>query len=90
MSIDARIGNELMKLAYTENSIQHLDTCKSTDWRPGNVRNPYGVPDTHFTEAGGWELIAAQLKAGCEVETVKLQKPPGRTTYVMKIDLGAN
>ena len=83
--------NELIKLARSRKTRTNQWTCsRPTDWRPGSVRNPDGVFDTHFTEGGAWELIATQLKAGCEVETVKLQKPPDKTAYVMNIDLGAN
>ena len=27
---------------------------RPTDWRPGQVRNPAGVLDTHFTDAAAW------------------------------------
>ena len=60
---------------------------RPTDWRPGQVRNPDGVLDTHFTDAAAWELIASRLEDGHPVEVVELRKPAGATGYVMKIDV---
>ena len=60
---------------------------RPTDWCPGQVRNPDGVLDTHFTDAAAWELIAARLEDGHPVETVELNRPKGASGYVMKIDL---
>ncbi len=60
---------------------------RPTDWRPGQVRNPDGVLDTHFTDAAAWELIAARLEEGHPIEAVELHTPRGATGYVMKIDL---
>ena len=57
------------------------------DWRPGQVRNPEGVLDTHFTDASAWELIASKLEHGHPVEIVELRKPQGAKGYVMKIDI---
>ena len=64
-----------------------FSTERPTDWRPGQVRNPDGVLDTHFTDAAAWELIAARFEDGHPIETVELHKPRGATGYVMKIDL---
>ena len=36
-----------------------------------------------------WDLIASKLEEGHEVEAVQLREPPGRTGYVMKIELEA-
>lgn len=52
------------------------------------MRNPGGIFDTHFSDAAAWELIASQLEAGCEVETIVLEKPPGAKGHVMLIELG--
>ena len=63
---------------------------RPTDWRPTTVRNPEGLLDTHFTDSTAWELIAARLEAGEEVEVIELRKPPGAKGYVIKIDMGAD
>ena len=63
---------------------------RPTDWRPGTVFNPDGVLDTHFTDAATWEFIATTIENGHPIEIVELQKPPGATGYVMKIDLQPN
>ncbi len=60
---------------------------RPADWRPGQVRNPNGILDTHFTDAAAWELIASRLEDGHPVEIVELRKPAGSTGYVMKIDI---
>ena len=60
---------------------------RPADWRPGQVRNPDGVLDSHFTDAAAWELIATRLDDGHPVEVVKLNKPSGATGYVMTVDL---
>ena len=90
MSIDVLIRNELITLARRSRARITISTpSRPTKWWPGSVHNPNGYFETHFTEAGAWELIATQLEAGCEVEMVKLHKPNDNTGYVMKIDLGA-
>lgn len=61
--------------------------AQPTDWRPGQVRNPDGILDTHFTDAAAWEFIASTLENGHPVEVVELRKPAGATGYVMKIDI---
>ena len=60
---------------------------RPTDWRPGQVRNPAGVLDTHFTDAAAWEFIASRLEDGHPIEVVELRKPAGAKGYVMKIDI---
>ncbi len=69
--------------------ITDFSRSRPTDWRPGQVRNPFGTLDDYFTDAAAWELIASKLEEGHEVETVQLREPPGRTGYVMKIELEA-
>ena len=61
-----------------------------TDWRPSQVRNPDGVLDKHFTASTAWELIAARLEGGEEVEVIELSQPKGTKGYVMRIDLGSD
>ena len=60
---------------------------RPTDWRPGQVRNPLGSLDGYFSEDAAWDFIATMLEQGHEVEEVELRKPPGKTGYVMKIEL---
>ena len=61
--------------------------ARPTDWRPGQVRNPNGMLDTHFTDAAAWELIATMIEDGHPIEMVELNKPQGAKGYVMKINL---
>ena len=79
---------ELATLARRSHArITEFISERPTDWRPGQVRNPNGVLDTHFTDASAWELIASRLEGGHPVEIVELRKPDGATGYVMKVDL---
>ena len=66
--------------------ITEFSRSRPTDWRPGQVRNPFGSLDGYFTDAAAWELIASKLEEGHELETVQLREPPGRTGYVMEIE----
>ena len=69
------------------NSADHRLQPTPTDWRPGQVRNPPGSLDGYFSEGAAWDFIATMLEQGHEVEDVELRKPPGKTGYVMKIEL---
>ena len=60
-----------------------------TDGGTGQVRNPDGVLDTHFTDATAWNLIAARIEEGHPIETVELHKAQGAKGYVMLIDIKA-
>lgn len=88
MAFSDSIRRQLIVLARRGRSrITEFTRDRPTDWRPGQVRNPAGVLDTHFTDASAWELIASKLEDGHLVEVVALDKPPGAKGYVMKIDI---
>jgi hypothetical protein len=54
-----------------------------TRWQPTQVTDP--STRQAFTEDGAWQYIANQLEAGVPIETIILDKPPGRTGYVLKL-----
>lgn len=88
MSISTQIRNKLITRARDRHArITYWTKNRPTKWWPGKVRNPEEGGDTCFTNEGAWELIAEQLEAGCEVDEIKLRKPPGNRAYVMMIDL---
>lgn len=88
MALIASIRHQLVVLARRGRArVTEFSIDRPTDWRPWQVRNPAGVLDTHFTDAAAWELIASKLEDGHPVEVVELDKPPGATGYVMKIDI---
>ncbi len=90
MSIAPSTRTELATLARRAAArITAFSRDRPTEWQPGQVRNPSGFLDTHFTDAAAWELIASKLEDGHPVEVVELQKPKGKTGYVMKIELDA-
>lgn len=87
--IDEETRHQLVVLARRRGArITEFRRDRPTDWRPGKVRNPDGLLDTHFTDASAWELIATRLEHGEEVGVIELQKPKGAKGYVMTIDLG--
>ena len=51
------------------------------------MRNPVSELDAPFTDSGAWDLIAARLEDGHDVEVITLDNPRGKTGYVMKIEL---
>jgi hypothetical protein len=72
------IRNQLILLAGSSKTRSSLVTrARPTGWGP---------PDTGeaFTPVGAWLFVIELLKAGTEVETMILDKPPGKTGYVMK------
>lgn len=88
MSISESKRHQLITLARRKRArVVDWSPERPTDWRPQSVRNPDGILDTHFTDAAAWDLIVSQLSAGCEVETIILEKPPGAKGYVMLIEL---
>lgn len=88
MHIDEATRRHLVVLARRKDArITAFSRDRPTDWRPGQVRNPAGLLDTHFTDAAAWELIASRIEDGHALEIVRLDQPPGATGYVMKVDL---
>ena len=86
--VDAETRRQLAMLARRNWArITEFRPERPTDWRPGQIRNPNGILDTHFTDASAWELIASKLEEGHPVEVVELRKPVGARGFVMKIEL---
>ena len=88
MVLDESIRHQLVTLARRSKArVTAFHSDRPNDWRPGQVHNPDGVLDSHFTDASAWDYIAAKLESGHPVEVVRLHTPPGATGYVMKIDI---
>ncbi len=86
--IDNATRRQLVTLARRKRArVTAFSYAQPTDWRPGQVRNPDGLLDTHFTDTSAWELIASKIESGHPLEAIELEKPPGARGYVMKIDL---
>ena len=91
MTVDAETRHQLVVLARRSSArITEFRADRPTDWRPGQVRNPIGILDTHFTDAAAWELIASKLEEGHPVEVLELRKPAGARGFVMKIEVEAD
>ena len=89
MSIDDATRRQLALLARRPRSRNRgeFSAARPTDWRPHQVTDPAGEFGAPFTNAGAWELIAAKIESGHDVEAVALRKPAGATGYVMKIEI---
>ena len=88
MVLDESIRHQLVTLARRSNArVTEFNPDRPTKWCPGQVHNPDGVLDSHFTDASAWEYIATKLENGHPVEVMRLDKPSGATGYVMKIDV---
>ena len=88
MQVDEATRHQLVVLARRKNArTKEFSLARPTDWRPKQVHNPDGLLDTHFLDESAWELIASKIEGGHPLETIRLDKPPGATGYVMKIDL---
>ena len=91
IGIDGETRHQLALLARRRTArISEFKRHRPTDWRPGQVRNPDGLLDTHFTDSTAWELIATRLEHGQEVTVIDLNRPTGAKGYVMMIDLGSD
>ena len=88
--IQEEVRRQLALLSRRSNARSPVFTRqRPTDWRPTEVRDPRASESPHqtFTKDGAWEFIASKLEEGHKVEKVQLQQPPGKTGYVMKIEL---
>ena len=91
LHLDNATRHQLMVLARRKRArITAFTRDRPTDWRPGQVRNPTGRLDSHFTDATAWEFVASKLETFHPVEKIRLDKPPGAIGYVMKIDIEPN
>ena len=88
MSISDSIRRQLVMLARRKGTrTSAFTSTRPKDWRPGDVPNPSGLLLPYFDDQSAWELIASRLEGGHDVETVVLDQPPGKTAYVLKIEL---
>lgn len=88
MHVDEATRHQRVVLARRKNArITDFSGDRPTDWRPKPVRNPAELLDPYFSDAAAWDLIASTIEDGHPLESVRLDKPPVATGYVMKIDL---
>lgn len=88
MAVSAAIRARLAALARSKRTRQtQFTAAMPTRWQPAQVTDP--TTRQAFTEDGAWQYIANQLDAGVSIEAIPLEKPPGKTGYVLKLP-GAN
>ncbi len=57
---------------------------RPTHWDPYGVSDPRELGST-FTDDSAWEFIAELLEKETPVEEILLERPSGKTAYVMKV-----
>lgn len=78
---------ELSRLARNRRRrVAKSTPARPSQWHPLDVRKPDN-DNNAFTDESAWDLIACQIESGHRVEIIELDKPKGRTGYVMKIQL---
>ena len=60
---------------------------RPTDWRPYTVRDP--STGGYFTDVSAWDYIADLVEGGHPINIIALQKPLGKSAYVMHVELEA-
>jgi hypothetical protein len=56
-----------------------------TDWNPSRVADPRDEEGRAFSDLTVWDYVADLLDQGTPVEVITLDKPRGKTGYVMKV-----
>jgi hypothetical protein len=88
MAISAKIRSRLACLARSRRTRQVEFSSQSPHrWQPAQTTNP--KTKQVFTEDAAWEFIADAIDSGAPIEEIILDKPPGKTGYVLKLP-GAN
>lgn len=79
------IYRQLAKLGKSlRTRTNQFDPARPTRWAPYEVLTPdAGEP---FTNDGAWAFIVSLLEAREPIETIVLDKPPGKTGYVIIVD----
>ena len=82
MAVSNDIRRQLLLLAESRRTRTSIFTAaRPTHWAPTAVRRPgTGEP---FTPDGAWTFVVDLLKGGHPIEAIILDKPPGRTGYVL-------
>ncbi len=84
MAAPDEIRKQLAKLCRSTRTRTETWTRKRPNrWSPETICAP-GTIDA-FTNAGAWEFIAQCLDDGVDIEVMTLDKPPGKTGYVMLV-----
>lgn len=89
MSLNEEVRRQLALLARRSNGrFSDHSAATPTKWQPEKVRNPLKSEGIYFSDDEAWQFVALKLEQGHHVEVITLDKPRGKTGYVMKIELG--
>ncbi len=81
-----RIRRQLIGLvSRREARVMQFSQERPCEWRPTTVLNPR--TGMCFSPLEAWHFVEEQLQAGCAIQEVELEKPPGRKAYVLQIEL---
>jgi hypothetical protein len=79
------IRHELAKLCSSKKTRDSAWTReRPTDWRPMQVKDPRSGAE--FTPAGAWDFVVELLEGGAPLREMSLEKPPGKTGWVLVVD----
>lgn len=85
VAISYDIRKQLVRLAGSRKTRTSVfSPARPTHWEPASIRRPDS--GEAFTPDGAWTFIAEMLAGGVDVETIVLDKPPGRTGYIVVCD----
>jgi hypothetical protein len=84
MAVSAEIRTRLATCAQSRRTRRTDFTAHAPcKWQPGQVTDP--STGQAFTEDAAWQFVADALLAGAPIEMIALDKPPGKSAYVMKL-----
>jgi hypothetical protein len=85
VAVSNGIRRQLVLLAGSRRTRTSVfSAARPTHWEPASVRRPDS--GEAFTPDGAWTFVAELLERGVDVEAIVLEKPPGRTGYVVTCD----
>lgn len=88
MAVSAEIRMRLIVFARSRRTRQTQFTPEMPSrWQPTQLTDP--ATRQAFTEDGAWQYIADHLAQDAPIEVITLDKPQGKTGYVLKLP-GAN
>ena len=84
MAVPADIRNRLASFACSRRTRQvEFSAASPHRWQPTQTTNPR--TQQVFTEDAAWEFVAEAIEGGAPIEEMALDKPPGKTGYVLKL-----
>jgi hypothetical protein len=85
VAVSDDVIQQLIRLAGARRTrITTFTAARPTHWEPASVRRPDSGES--FTPDGAWVFVVELLMGGAAVDSIVLDKPPGKTGYVIICD----